>query len=76
LQQTPSAQKPEAQSAFFAQTAARGLGPQLPATHLTLFAQSASALHEAKHLLSEESQPKGAHTVAGPGLQRPIESQT
>jgi hypothetical protein len=76
LQQTPSAQKPEAQSAFLTQTAARDLRPQLPFTHLTPLAQSASWLHAVKHLLVDESQLKGAHTVVGPGLQRPPESQT
>ncbi len=76
LQQTPSAQNPDAQSAFFVQNAARGFGPQLPATHLTPFAQSASALHAVKHLFVDVSQSKGAQTVAGPGLQRPPESQT
>jgi hypothetical protein len=72
----PSAQKPDAQSALFAQTAARGFGPQLPFTHLTPFAQSASALHDVKHLFVDGSQSNGAQTVVGPGLQRPPESQT
>jgi hypothetical protein len=76
LQQTPSAQKPEAQSAFLVQTAARGFGPQLPATHLTASAQSESDLHETKHLFVDGSQSKGAQTVEGPGLQRAAESQT
>jgi hypothetical protein len=76
LQQTPSAQKPDAQSAFFAQTAARGLGPQLPLTHLTPFAQSPSLLQDEKHLFDEPSQLNGAQTVDGPGLQRPPESHT
>jgi hypothetical protein len=76
LQHTPSVQKPDAQSVFFAQKAARGFGPQLPLTHFTPFAQSASALHAVKHLFVDVSQSKGAQTVAGPGLQRPPESQT
>jgi hypothetical protein len=76
LQQRPSAQNPDAQSAFFAQRAPRGLGPQLPATHLMPFAQSPSVMHAVAHWLVEGSQPKGAQTVSGPGLQRPPESQT
>ena len=76
LQQTPSEQNPEAQSAPFVQTAARGFGPQLPATHLMPGAQSESALQEGKHLLVAPSQLNGAQTVAGPGRQRPAESQT
>jgi hypothetical protein len=76
LQQTPSAQKPEAQSSFVLQTAPRGLGPQLPATHFTPPAQSLSLAHVAKHWPFEVSQPKGAHTVAGPGRHRPSPSHT
>jgi hypothetical protein len=76
LQHTPSAQKPDAQSVFFTHTAARGLGPQLPLTHLTPLMQSPSALHDEKHLFVAGSQSKGAHTVVGPGLQRPPASQT
>jgi hypothetical protein len=76
LQHTPSAQKPEAQSPFTLQTAPRGLGPQLPATHFVPPAQSVSPLHVAKHLLAVLSQPNGAQTVAGPGRQRPSPSQT
>jgi hypothetical protein len=76
LQHTPSVQKPDAQSAFFAHAAARGFGPQLPLTHLTPFAHSPSFLQDAKHLFVDESQSNGAQTVEGPGLQRPPESQT
>jgi hypothetical protein len=76
LQQTPSAQKPDAHSLFFEQTAVRGFGPQLPFTHLTPLTQSPSVLQEEKHVFDEGSQSKGAQTVAGPGLQRPPESQT
>ena len=76
LQQTPSAQKPDAQSALFVQTAARGLRPQLPFTHLTPGTQSPSLLHAEKHLLVVPSQVNGAQTVSGPGLQRALESQT
>jgi hypothetical protein len=76
LQHRPSLQNPDAQSAFFAQTAPRGLGPQLPATHLTPLAQSPSDVHAGKHLFVLLSQLKGAQTVSGPGLQRPVASQT
>jgi hypothetical protein len=76
LQQTPSAQNPEAQSAFAAHTAPRGLGPQLPLTHFTPPVQSPSLAHVEKHLFVLVSQSKGAHTVAGPGLHRPAPSQT
>jgi hypothetical protein len=76
LQQTPSLQKPEAQSVPTVHTAPRGFGPQLPLTHFTPPEQSLSDAHAAKHLLVLVSQSKGAHTVAGPGLQRPTPSQT
>src|SRR5262249_49952903 len=76
LQHTPSAQKPEAHSVAFAQKAPRGFFPQLPPTHLMPVAQSASLAQVARHLLADESQPNGAHTVAGPGLQWPPVSQT
>src|SRR5204862_7228236 len=76
LQHRPSLQNPEAQSALAAHTAPRGLGPQLPLTHLTPPEQSASDVQAAKHLLVFGSQSNGAHTVAGPGLQRPAPSQT
>jgi hypothetical protein len=76
LQHTPSAQKPEAQSSFFAQAAAPRFFPQLPATHLPPVAQSWSVLHEAKHWFTDASQPKGVQIVVGPDLQRPAPSQT
>jgi len=41
LQQTPSVQNPEAQSASLLQTAPGRLGPQLPFTHATPSMQSA-----------------------------------
>jgi hypothetical protein len=71
LQHRPSAQKPEAHSLSFTQTAPRGLGPQLPATQRTPLTQSAPEVHVAMHLLVTGSQPNGAQIVAGPGLQRP-----
>ena len=76
LQQRPSLQKADAQSWFFVQTAPRGLGPQLPAMHRTPSAQSPSDWHEGKQALVETSQSNGAQIVAGPGLQRPVPSQT
>jgi hypothetical protein len=76
LQHTPSAQKPEAQSPALAHTAPFGLGPQLPATHFVPLAQSASDVHIAKQAFLEVSQLKGAHSVSGPVLQRPLPSQT
>jgi hypothetical protein len=74
LQQTPSAQNPDAQSEPCVQTAARGFGPQLPFTHLTPVTQSPSVLHDEKHMFDDGSQSNGAHTVEGPGLHRPLGS--
>ncbi len=70
LQHTPSAQKFEAHSLFFVHTAPRGLGPQLPLTHLMPATQSASERQEVVHSLLVVSQLNGAHTVEGPGRQR------
>jgi hypothetical protein len=76
LQQTPSAQKPDAQSVFFAQIAPRGLGPQLPLTQTTPATQSSSDLHVVTQAFFDGSQSNGAQIVAGPDLQRPRPSQT
>jgi hypothetical protein len=76
LQQTPSVQKPDAQSASFWHMAPGGLGPQLPFTQLTPLVQSALDLHVTTQALVEVSQLKGAQIVAGPALQRPCPSQT
>jgi hypothetical protein len=76
LQQTPSVQKPLAQSASFAHTAARGLGPQLPFTHEWPPTQSPSLWQMETQLPLVLSQLNGAQIVAGPGLQRPSPSQT
>jgi hypothetical protein len=76
LQHSPSAQKPDAHSLPLLQTAPRGLGPQLPATHCTPLTQSEAAAQVDTHLLVAASQPNGAQMVAGPGLQRPWPSQT
>jgi hypothetical protein len=56
LQQTPSAQKLEAHWAAAVQAAPGGLSPQLPATHLTFAAQSASVAQLSAHLLVVGSQ--------------------
>src|SRR6187455_455430 len=71
LQQTPSAQKPEAQSPSFAQAAPPGRGPQLPPTHLTPLAQSVSLRQVVRQRLDFVSQLYGTQVVAGPGLHRP-----
>ena len=76
LQQTPSAQNPEAHWAPVVQTAPWGLGPQLPETHLTPETQSASDRQSAKHAPALASQPKGAQIVCGPGWQLPCPSHT
>jgi hypothetical protein len=76
LQQTPSAQKPEAHSLAFVQTAPCGFGPQLPSTHLTPGTQSASERQSGKHCPPAVSQLKGAQMVCGPAWQRPAPSQT
>lgn len=56
LQQTPSAQKVDAHWAEAVQSAPGGLSPQLPATHLTFPAQSASAAQVATQVLVFVSQ--------------------
>ena len=76
LQQTPSAQKPDAQSLALVQTAPDGLGPQLPATHLTPGTQSASDRQVGKHWPLELSHPYGAQMIWGPLAQVPAPSQT
>jgi hypothetical protein len=76
LQQNPSAQKPDAHCLDAEQTAPIGLRPQLPFTHLTFEAQSASEEQVAMQALVLESQLNGAQTVAAPGVQAPPPSQT
>jgi hypothetical protein len=76
LQQTPSLQKPDAQSPSFVQTAPRGLGPQLPFTHVIPSAQSTLDRQVTTHALVLASQLNGAQIVDGPALQRPCPSQT
>src|SRR5262245_24536025 len=48
-QQTPFAQKPDAQSLAFAQAAPGGFGPQLPLTHTAPPTQSALVVQSARH---------------------------
>jgi len=76
LQQTPSAQKPEAQSPSLVQLAPDGLGPQLPFTHRVPATQSALDRHALMQARVAASQLNGAQIVAGPGLQWPTPSQT
>jgi hypothetical protein len=76
LQQTPSVQNPDAQSMSFAHSAPGGLGPQLPLTQATPLAQSALDRQVSTQACVAGSQLNGAHTVAGPALQRPRPSQT
>jgi hypothetical protein len=76
LQQKPSVQKPDAQSPSFAQTAPRGLSPQLPLTQVTPLTQSRSERQVTTQAFVAGSQPYGAQIVAGPALQRPPPSQT
>ena len=76
LQQTPSAQCPEAQSVCLVQLAPPGLRPQLPATHLVLGAQSESEAQVPTQAFVLLSQLKGAQMIDGPEVQLPAPSQT
>lgn len=77
LQQTPSAQWPEAHSTSPpGQSAPFIFLPQLPCTHLRPLTQSASVLHVGKHWFVPALHENGAHTVDGPALQAPAPSQT
>ena len=76
LQQTPSAQCPEAHCPCIVQAAPFGLRPQLPATHLVLGAQSESEAQVATQALVLLSQLKGAQMIDGPEVQLPAPSQT
>ncbi len=76
LQQNPSAQNAEAHWLAEVQTAPMGRFPQLPLTHFTLGAQSASDAQVTTQLLVLVLQLKGAQMVAGPGVQLPAPSQT
>ena len=76
LQQTPSAQNPEAQSPSLPHSAPGGLGPQLPFTQRIPGTQSALDRQVLMQARVAESQLNGAQIVAGPGLQWPSPSQT
>jgi hypothetical protein len=76
LQQKPSAQKFDAHWLDAVQTAPIGFLPQLPFTHFTFGAQSASDEQVAMHALVLVSQSNGAQIVAGPGVQLPAPSHT
>jgi len=69
LQQTPSVQKPEAQSPSLLHTAPRGLGPQLPFTQRTPLTQSVLERQVTTQARVAGSQLNGAQIVAGPALQ-------
>jgi hypothetical protein len=76
LQQNPSAQKPDAHCDPSAHAAPMGRRPQLPFTHLTLGAQSASEAQVVMQAPRWASQLNGAQIVAGPAVQLPAPSQT
>jgi hypothetical protein len=75
VQQTPSVQKPEAQSSFLAQLMPGILSPQLPFMHCTPTAQSVFAAHESKQSCFVASQENGAHTLGSAGAHAPAPSQ-
>lgn len=76
LQQTPSAQWPEAHSTSPpGQSAPFIFLPQLPCTHLRPLTQSASVLHVGKQRFVPALHENGAQTVEGPALQAPAPSQ-
>ena len=70
LQQTPSAQKPEAHCDPALQTAPCGFGPQLPFTHFEPM-QSPSEAQVARQAQVAASQLKGAQMTVGPAVQVP-----
>jgi hypothetical protein len=70
LQQTPSAQKPEAHCDPALQTAPGGLGPQLPFTHFEP-TQSLSELQVPAQVPVVASQLNGAQMTVGPAVQVP-----
>ena len=76
LQQTPSAQCPEAHCPWVVQAAPFGLRPQLPATHLVLGVQSESEAQVPTQALVLLSQLNGAQMIDGPEVQFPAPSQT
>jgi hypothetical protein len=76
LQQTPSAQYPDAHCPPVVQAAPLGLSPQLPATHLVLPAQSESEAQVPTQAFVLLSQLNGAQMIDGPEVQLPTPSQT
>jgi hypothetical protein len=76
LQQKPSAQKFDAHWLEPVQTAPIGFLPQLPFTHFTFDAQSASDEQVAMQAFVLVSQLNGVQMVAGPGVQLPAPSHT
>ena len=70
LQQTPSAQKPEAHCDPAVQMAPSGFGPQLPFTHLDP-RQSLSEEQVAAQVLLVGSHLNGAQMTVGPAVQVP-----
>jgi hypothetical protein len=76
LQHTPSTQNPDPHWASSRQVAPLGFGPQLPPTHNTPGAQSASLAQASAHAFAPAWQPNGAHNVSAPRRQRPPPSQT
>jgi hypothetical protein len=75
LQQTPSAQNPDAHCDPPLQTAPGGFGPQLPLTHFEP-TQSPSEAQVVPQAPVVASQLNGAQTTVGPAVQVPCPSQT
>jgi hypothetical protein len=73
-QQTPSVQKPDAQSPSFAQLEPFILSPQLPFMHCTLGAQSASVVQAVEQSCLFASHEYGTHTLAAPATHVPLPS--
>jgi hypothetical protein len=75
LQQTPSAQKPDAQSSAVLQGAPFIFLPQLPFTHCWPVAHWLVSVHDWKHAPAVPSQAYGAQIAVGLGLHWPLPSQ-
>jgi hypothetical protein len=73
-QQTPSVQKPDAHSSFFAQLEPFILSPQLPFMHCTPIAQSAFDAQVPKQSCLLVSHEYGAQTFASPAPHVPLPS--
>jgi len=76
LQQTPSAQKPEAQSSGFWQAAPFMRGPQLPPTHWWPLTHWLLVVQASKQAPVPGLQENGTQMRVDPGLQWPMPSQT